>query len=857
MAAWRGFSDALSDEYTISPAGDDPPQRFPLGPTGRARARQAAHLATDLLERPAPPPRVGVGGAATDGNGRPPNGGGAGGAGDDGGAAGPEPNRPRVYKLRLALILAGLGGLAVVSTVFGMMMAVASELPALEKHAQYRNARNSVLLDVHGRQFGVLTGGDKRILVQPGEVSPAMQHAVIAVEDKRFYENNGIDVRGIARALIADIARRRTVQGASTIAQQFVKNAMAAQNERTLFQKLRESALAYHLNRKWSKRKILTEYLNAVYFGNGAYGIESAARTYFGFNHKRTWVDAETGEPQERRCGDPGEPNCASLLTVSEAATLAGMVISPSAYDPVTNPEAAIQRRNVVLRSMLEQRYITRDDYKLALDLRLNPLPDRKTVEFPREDSIDPRYPQAAYFTTWAKQQLIERLEGGAGRALNGGLQIRTTLDLDLQRAAERAVISHLSNPDGPVAALVAIDNRTGEVRAMVGGRPSDDNDQASFLEYNKAPFNLATQGQRQPGSAFKVFTLAQALREGISPYSTWESRRKIFDLPTSGPDRFVVRNYEGQYSGITTLANATAESDNSVYAELGIKLGTGKIAKLAREMGIRTPVSSNYAMTLGGLEQGVTPLDMAHAYQTVAAGGKRVTGTLGAANAGPVGLREIRDPRRNRIIERNRPIRRRVVSQTLADMETEILKSVICCGTGKSAAIDGFAAGKTGTTENYGDAWFVGYNKRWTVAVWVGYPDRLKSMKWDYGGSPVVGGSYPASIWRDFILAADQIQNQREAEKAAREGREYEPPDESGEGGTTTGEGTETTQSGEDSDSSAPAGGDDGGGEQSDGSGSPSPGSGDGGGGGGGAPPPSSGSGGAGATGGSGAPPG
>ena len=820
-------------------------------------------MATDLLERPASPtrkapaPRVPTDdGASTDG-GPPRDGGGDAGGGDSGGFG---PDRPRVYKLRLALILAGLGGLAVVSTVFGMMMAVASELPALEKHAQYRTGeRNSVLLDVHGRQFGVLTGGDKRILVQPGQISPAMQHAVISVEDKRFYENNGIDVRGIARALIADIARRRTVQGASTIAQQFVKNAMAAQNERTLFQKLRESALAYHLNRKWSKQKILTEYLNAVYFGNGAYGIESAARTYFGFNHKRTWTDPETGEPQERRCGDPGvrpgdpgEPNCASLLTVSEAAVLAGMVISPSAYDPITNPQAARARRDVVLRNMLEQGYITRDDYKAARDETVNRLPDRTTIQFPREDSIDPRYPQAAYFTTWAKQQMIERLEGGAGRVLNGGLQIRTTLDLDLQRAAEQAVISHLSNPDGPVAALVAIDNRTGEVRAMVGGRPSDDDDQASFVAYNDAPFNLATQGQRQPGSAFKVFTLAQALRDGISPYSTWESRRKVFDLPTSGPERFVVRNYESQYSGITSLAQATAESDNSVYAELGIKVGTQKIARLARQMGIRTPVSSNYAMTLGGLKQGVTPLDMAHAYETLAAGGKRVTGTLGAANGGPVGIREIRD-RRGRIVERNQIRRRWVVSQKLADMETEILKSVICCGTGKSAQIGGFAAGKTGTTENYGDAWFVGFNKRWTVAVWVGYPDRLKSMELDYGGSPVAGGTYPASIWRDFILAADQIQNQREAEKAAREGREYVPPDDSGDGATTTGEGAETPQGEEDADSS-PATGETGGGQSGDSGSSPSPAP-DGGGDGGGGPPPSSGSGGTGATGGSGAP--
>jgi penicillin-binding protein 1A len=212
--------------------------------------------------------------------------------------------------------------------------------------------------------------------------------------------------------------------------------------------------------------------------------------------------------------------------------------------------------------------------------------------------------------------------------------------------------------------------------------------------------------------------------------------------------------------------------------------VGTRRIARIARQMGIRTPLSTNPAITLGGLQQGVTPLDMAHAFETLAAGGNRVTGTMGAAEDGPVGVRSVEDPSRHRTI-RNRTILIKAVSRKLAAMETEILRGVITSGTGRDAATGGFAAGKTGTTENYGDAWFVGFNKRWTVAVWVGYPDTLRPMKTEYGGQPVAGGTYPASIWRDFINQANGIVNQRLAERAAREGRTYTPPDETTDGGS------------------------------------------------------------------------
>jgi penicillin-binding protein 1A len=690
-------------------------------------------------------------------------------------APGAPDRRPRVYKLRLALIVAGLGMLAAVSTVFGMMMAVAQDLPSLENREEYKRSRNSVLLDVNGKPLGVLTGAENRILLNAGQIAPVMQRAVIAIEDQRFYEHNGVDPRGIARALFADVTRRKAVQGGSTIPQQFVKNALATQSKRTVFEKLREAALAYHLTRKWDKRKILTEYLNSIYFGNGAYGVESAARVYFSSAHYG--------------CGEDGQPNCASLLEPAEAALLAGLIASPYAWDPVNFPAQAKRRRDLVLNRMREEDYITQGEYDAAL---AQPLPSKDTIQPPREDS------KAPYFTSWVKAQIVDRF--GATKAFSGGLRVRTTLDLDLQAAAEEAVSSHLSSTDGPAASLVAIDNQTGEVRAMVGGRPGK--------EFGDAPFNLATQGQRQPGSVFKAFTLAAALREGISPYSTWESRRKIFDVRNSADrnEKFVVNNYEGQYSGVTTLAGATAESDNSVFAEVGLKVGPRKIAKIAHEMGIRTPLSTNEAMTLGGLKEGVTPLDMAHAFEVFAAGGKRVTGTLGAAEDGPVGIREVEDPLRKRMI-RNQTRKLRVVSKRLTEEAIPLLQGVVQSGTGTGASTGGFVAGKTGTTENYGDAWFVGFNKRFTVAVWVGYPDSLRPMKYEYGGAPVTGGSFPADIFQDFMITADGIIDAREAERAAREGRTYVPPDDSsagssgvGEagGGGDTGEGSGETGTGE-----------------------------------------------------------
>jgi penicillin-binding protein 1A len=625
-------------------------------------------------------------------------------------------SRPRVNRYRLALVLGGLCILAIVSTVFGMMMAVAQDLPSLESQNEFKAARNSVLVDDRGHSLATLTGQENRILLRSSQISSNVKRAVIAIEDQRFYHHKGVDYRGIVRAIWQDVRRQRAAQGASTITQQFVKNALVAQKNRSLFQKLREAALAYQLERKWTKDKILTEYLNTVYFGEGAYGIESAARVFFGWNH-------------------PGcEPDCAAALEPAEAAMLAGQIASPSAYSPVQNPATALARRNLVLERMHEQDLITSGEYEEA---RRQTLPPRSQISAPRKVS------KAPYFTSWVEDQLVRRY--GTGNTFGGGLKIRTTLDLDLQKAAQEAIAGRLAGV-GPSAALVAIDNDTGGIRAMVGGS-----------DFEQRPFNLATQGRRQPGSVFKPFTLVAALENGISPGRTFVSAPKT--LEGSRGD-FKVQNYEDRYSGAISLAGATTVSDNSVYAEVGYKLvGTSKVAHVARQMGVRTPISRNPAMVLGGLKSGVTPLEIAQSYQTIAERGKRVSGSFSSYKDGPVGFTKVEG---RGIDDENDVKRKRVIPQGAADQTIAILQSVVSAGTGRAAQIGEFAAGKTGTTENYQDAWFVGFNDKLTVAVWVGYPDSARPMQTEYRGQPVAGGTYPAEIWRDFMLSFRKIQDAR-----------------------------------------------------------------------------------------------
>ena len=668
-----------------------------------------------------------------------------------------KPKPGRVKKLRLVIILAGLGMLAIVSTFFGMMMAITSDLPQLENKKEFKTAKNSVVLDDQGNPIGTLLNNNQRILLDSGQISPYMKQAAVAIEDRRFYEHNGVDVQGMFRAGLADVLPGGSTQGASTITEQFVKNALEAQGSRTIFQKFREAALAYQLERHWDKDKILTQYLNTIYFGEGAYGIEAAARTYFGWNHPD--------------CGQAGHDSCAKDLTPPEAAMLAGIIASPSAFSPRANPQAATDRRNLVLKDMLDQGAIAQSEYDEGAQTQL---PTASEIRHPRDDSLSP------YFTSWLRQQVVDLY--GAGRAFGGGFQVHSSLDLDMQNTAQEIAQGTLSGV-APTASVVVIDNATGGVKAMVGGN-----------DFNDQPFNLATNGHRQPGSSFKPFTLATALSQGISPSTSYSSNEKIFKVPHSkGKEFFDVHNYDDTYYGSSTLADCTIHSDNSCYAEValgrtlhcvsgcggspGVRGGTKRIAHTAHEMGLTTDFSTNPSMVLGAIDPGVTPLEMAHAYQTIGTGGERVGGNLDASlgpnnmpeDLAPVAIDKITAPNGD-LVAQNHPKKARVLSEGVADEVKSILHENVLAGTGKLAQFGSDSEwGKTGTTENNGDAWFCGGDDHFTTCVWVGHADSTTPMEYDYNGGPVDGGTFPAYIWGRIMSAIEGIYSEHKAEAKSR----------------------------------------------------------------------------------------
>jgi len=652
-----------------------------------------------------------------------------------------KPARPRLKKLRILFVLLGLGVLAVVSMIFGMMTAVSQDLPAIYNFAQFKAAKNSEVFDASGEPIGTLTSDQNKILLTSGQISPNIKNAVVSIEDSRFYEHNGVDFQGIARALVRDVLSQSAAQGASTITEQFVKNALEAEGSRTILEKFREAALAYRLERHWSKDKILTEYLNTIYFGEGAYGIEAAARTYFGKAHPG--------------CGTQAEP-CASVLEPWEAATLAGIIASPSAYDPKIYPENALARRNIVLEKMYEQGYITQAQLEEGTK---QALPAPSDIEPPRLDS------KAPYFTSWLRQQLVERY--GAAKTFFGGLKVKTTLDLKLQKAAEEAVNSYLGYLP-PTASVVVLDNKNAGVKAMVGGP-----------NFETKPFNLATLGHRQPGSSIKPFTLITALEEGISPETVYESAPQEFHFGKHGRETFVVHNDEDSYLGSCSIICATTYSDNSIYAQLALEGLKGKtiedrtrsIAATIHKMGYRDPISTNPAMVLGGLKEGVTPLGWTYAYSTLANNGDRVSGTL-ASDPGdsPVAYTQVSDQEGHTIKGGdNDSTHEQVLSESTAEEAKSILETVVSSGTGTHADIGAPGQwGKTGTTEENGDAWFCGATEEVTACVWVGYADTVTPMTTLYNGGPVMGGTFPALIWASVVSAWESIKAERAAESAS-----------------------------------------------------------------------------------------
>jgi penicillin-binding protein 1A len=593
-----------------------------------------------------------------------------------------------------------LWALGSISFTFGLLTAVAAKIPQLDPARQKTQANTYVYASNGYTVLSILRGDQARIIVPSQSISPWLKHSIVAVEDKRFYEHRGVDVRGMARALWSDVSNRGTVQGGSTITQQFVKNAYLT-SQKTIGRKLFEAALAWQLEQKWSKDQILTAYLNTVYFGNGAYGAEQASRIYF--HHS------------------------AKLMRPAEAALLAGIPEDPSLWDPVAHPKLAKARRNLVLKQLYQQGYLTESQYS---DASVYPMPDPAKVSLPSTQGN-----AAPYFANYVKDQLVHTL--GPGRTFGGGLRVTTTLNVNFQKAARDAIKSVLPpSPYNPTAALVVLDARSGDVLAMVGG-----------ANYHHSQFNLATQGERQPGSAFKPFVLATALRENVSPSSILTSQKHV--TINAGGRLWNVNNYEGEALGPIDLSKAIAYSDNSVFSQLTALVGPENVATTAKNLGITTPLQGYFAIGLGA--EPATPLEMARAYTSFADGGSRIDGSI-FGNA-PRAVLKIRDGKKT---DFNRAVYKPVLTSTQAETMNQLLQGVVQYGTGQAAALPGReVAGKTGTTENYGDAWFVGYTPQLVAAVWVGYPDKLVPMLSQFHGRAVAGGTYPALIWKAFMQKA------------------------------------------------------------------------------------------------------
>lgn len=580
-----------------------------------------------------------------------------------------------IILLAVFLVLGATGGVTFAS--------LSSSLPDLSGETSL--AETSVIYDADGGVLADLHSEQNRTYVPLANIPIDLRNAVISTEDQRFYAHGGVDPLGIARALWVDVVKGAH-QGGSTITQQYVVNTFL-KREDTLTRKVKEAILAYKLESTYSKDQILEKYLNTVYFGHGAYGVQAAAQTYFG--------------------KDVGE------LTTAECAMIAGIIKSPGRYSPRIDPTAADGRRGTVLDQMLSLDYI-----------------DQATHDAAKSEAFTLAEPTAAgttapYFVDWVTQTLIDMY--GADAVYKGGLRVKTTLDVKAQTAAEAAISSVLDKQGDPSAALVAVEPSTGAVRALVGGK-----------DFSTQQFNVATQGRRQPGSAFKTFVLVTALEQGVSPEQTFESGAMSLTIP--GGQVWKVSGASG--GGLLRLRQATVKSVNAVYAQLILQLGADKVAETAKRMGITNEINAVPAIALGSQE--VSPLEMASAYGTLANGGKHVT---------PYGILEVRDAS-GKVLYSAQPETTQAVSPAVAYLTTDILKGVIASGTGTAAKIGRPAAGKTGTTQEYRDAWFVGYTPDLACSVWVGYPDSQVEMT-NVHGIKVTGGSFPARIWAAFMKTA------------------------------------------------------------------------------------------------------
>jgi penicillin-binding protein 1A len=600
------------------------------------------------------------------------------------------------------ILLVGLGvlfgsGVVALGIVVGYVVSVANSVPALNQLKAVNDGANSAVYTSTGTPLGVIVSDKLRSPIPSAEIPDILKQATVAIEDQRFYQHHGVDVQAIVRAALTDLSSGKTLQGGSTLTMQLVHNLYVGNDQRSLKRKIREAVLAEQLEKAHPKDWILTDYLNTVpygtYGGQNALGVQAAARIFF---------NKTAGE-----------------LTLPEAALLAGLPQAPTTYNPFNDPTAAMRRRNEVLDKMAQLGYVTGVQ---AVDAEATPLGVEHGSYYTTH--------REPFFFDYVKQQLIERY--GANTVLQGGLKIYTTINLKLQKAARASIQRILGQPGDPASAIVSIDPRNGYIRAM-----------AESQMYDKSQFNLASEGHRQPGSTFKTIVLMTGLRRGVDPNSTYYTSRPLdFRDPIWGPIK--VQTYSNSYSGTENIVSATLQSDNTIYQQFDLDLGPRNVRQTAIDMGVTSPLEGLPAEGLGGLKVGVSPLEMADAYATIASGGLRNT---------PIAVTKVVFPD-GHVDDLATPRRVRAFSDGVTAEATDILHQNVLSGTGTAANYGCPAAGKTGTTDNFTDAWFDGFTPHLSTVVWVGYPKGKIPMT-SVHGIAVAGGTFPAQIWHDYMLVA------------------------------------------------------------------------------------------------------
>ncbi|MGB9856717.1 MAG: transglycosylase domain-containing protein [Dictyoglomaceae bacterium] len=593
----------------------------------------------------------------------------------------------RIFKTLLFAFVA----IFLLSFSFGSLyvVAVLKDAPSIDKWMKLRPNETTIIYSYDNKILGRLYK-ENRIIVPLHKISPYLQKSVIVAEDEDFYNHPGFSIRGIVRAIWNDIlvignSKRRTIQGGSTITQQVAK-LLFLSPERTLRRKIQELYIALKLEKYYTKQEILEMYLNLIYWGNGAYGAEAAAQTYFGKSAKN--------------------------LNLEESALLAGIIPAPEIYNPYKNPEKAKIVRNIVLEKLYEKGYISEKEFKKAYNSPIKVLPRKNSQVL------------APYFFDYVVKELIQRF--GKDTVYQGGLKIYTTIDLNLQKIAEssleKIIERYGKNYNVTQGALVAIEPSTGYIRAWVGG-----------LDYEKSQFDRVSQAMRQPGSAFKPFVYLTAIQRGFQPTDLLEEREISYKFNNK---IWKPKNYDGELHGTVTLEEALKHSYNIATITLLEEVGVGNVIKNAKRMGIESYLEPSLALALG--TSVVTPLELTRAYAVLANGGFRIT---------PIAILRVEDSKGNVLLS-NEPQLVPVLDRNVVATLVKMMEKVILEGTGKRADIGRPSAGKTGTTDDYRDAWFIGFTPELCTGVWVGNDDYSKTKN-------VVGGFIPALIWKEFMSNA------------------------------------------------------------------------------------------------------